>query len=116
MISYVIQQARPSDDCRDNNIVSEFSSCDKAKLDEEIINYIIQVMYEFCSKEYGHGIQITSYDDFCDNYWKNSGFEIRYWCNIFRVKYYENNQWLTWKVDDFKEKIYNTYVNKYNNK
>ncbi len=109
----MIQHTRPTDDCRDNNIISEFSSCNKDKLDEQIINYLIQVMYEFCSKEYGHNIQISSYDDFCDSYWTIGGFQIRHWYDIFRVKYFESDQWITWKVDDNKDKIYNAYKSKY---
>ncbi len=113
MIPYVIQQSRPNEDCRDNNIVSDFSSCDIAKLDEEIINYIIQVMYEFCSEKYGHGIKISSYDDFCEQYWNISGLQIRYWYEVFNVTYFKNNKWISWNIDEHKEEIYNQYVNKY---
>ncbi len=68
MIPYFIQQARPNDDCRDNNIITSCYFCTKDELDCKIIDYITDVMNEFCSNDYCHGIQITSYNDFCNKY------------------------------------------------
>jgi hypothetical protein len=111
MLAYIIEQARPSDDARNNNIITSYYSSKKDKLNEKIIDNIIYIMYEFCSNEYGHNIKIISYDDFCDKYWKI--YEIRmYNYNIFNVYYFEND-WIEWKVENNKEDIYISYVNKF---
>ena len=70
MIPYVIEQSNPSDDINEPNIDTIYYSSEKDKLNEDIINNIINIMYEFCSQEYGHNLKITSYHDFCDQYWK----------------------------------------------
>lgn len=58
MMPYIIRQPGPNEDYRDDNIVIEFTSCDKPDLDKRII--MIEVMYEFCSKEYDNGIEMSS--------------------------------------------------------
>ena len=70
MIPYSIQYVYPSDDIRDNNIYTTYDSIEKNKLDETIINIIIEFIYDFCSEKIGHNIQITSYKDFCNKFWK----------------------------------------------
>jgi hypothetical protein len=111
MIPYVIEQSNPSDDIRVPNIDTHYYSSEKDKLNENIINNIIQIMYEFCSDKYGYGIKITSYHDFCDKYWKikEIGLENFY---IFYVKYFENDWKKDWIVEEHKEEIYNSYINK----
>ena len=110
MIPYVIQQSRPSD-LKNYNIITTCRSSDKDKLNENIINFIVDVMYEFCSDEYGYGIKIISYDDFCHQYWKIKEIKMDNFY-IFRVTYFENN-WKPWFMEDYKEDVYKTYVNKY---
>lgn len=116
MIPYIIQQAHPTNDCRYKNIFTNFMNCEKDNLDNNVITYIIEFMFEFCSKDYGHGIQISSYDDFCEQYWRLSDVEISGWFEVFKISYYKNNKWSTWNIDEHKEEIYNQYVNKYINK
>lgn len=111
MIPYYIGQACSSDDLREANIYQTRGSCVKSKLNEMIISHIVDFMYEFCSEEYGHDIKITSYDDFCDKYWKIKEIPLRWWYNIFRIYYFEND-WIEWKISDYKEEIYNEYVKK----
>lgn len=110
MIPYVIEQVRPSDCLNDCNIITSYYSSEKEKLNENIINNIIDNMYEFCSDEYGHGIKIISYDDFCEQYWKikQNKMDTFY---IYYVYYFEN-EWKHWNVEDYKEDIYVSYVNK----
>jgi len=112
MIPYSIQHAQPTHDVRDNNIVAIYDSSERRNMNEQIIRYIINVMYEFCCEEYGHGIKITSYDDFCDKYWKINEIRIRGWNNIFNIHYFEK-KWIEWNVEDYKEDIYNEYVKNY---
>jgi hypothetical protein len=113
MIPYFIQEANSSEDVRDNNIYITYNSSDRCNMNEMIIRYIINVMYEFCSEEYGHDIKITSYDDFCDKYWEMKEIRIRGWYNIFCVYYFEKN-WMEWNIEDYKQEIYNAYVKNYN--
>ena len=110
MIAYIIEQARPSDDLRNyNNIVSYYSS-KKDTLNEKIIDNIIDIMYDFCSDDYGYGIKIISYDDFCDKYWKIKEFQMNDY--VFDVYYFESD-WIKWRLEDYKEQIYNSYINKF---
>ena len=81
------------------------------KLNENIIISIIEIMHEFCSEEYGHGIKITSYDDFCYQYWKIKEIKMANFY-IFYIKYFEND-WKDWNVEDHKEMIFHSYVNKF---
>jgi hypothetical protein len=111
MIPYVIEQSNPSDDIRYNNIDTSYYSSEKDKLNENIIINIIDIMYEFCSEEYGHGIKISSYDDFCDKYWKIKEIYLEN-CYVFYIKYFEND-WKEWNVEYYKEEIYNSYVSKF---
>lgn len=122
MIPYVIEQACSNEDCRESNIITSYGYCDKNDFDKEIIGYIIESMYEFCSEEYGHGIKITCYDDYCKKYWEDSGIYMYrngygYGDAIFNVAYFENDKWnhIDLESDEYKEKIYNSYVKKYMN-
>lgn len=114
MISYCIEQVFPSDDERNNNVISTYDSCKKDELTQKIINYIIEFMYEFCSEDYGHGIKIISYDDFCNKFWEINGFKINGWNQLFRIYYFEK-KWKEWKIDEFKEEIYIKYIDKFIN-
>ena len=111
MIPYVIEHSNSSDDIRHSNIDTSYHSSEKEKLHENIISNIIEIMYEFCSEEYGHGIKIKSYYDFCYQYWKikEIGLENFY---VFHVNYFENG-WKHWNVEDYQEDIYLSYVNKF---
>ena len=110
MIPYVIEQSRPSD-YKDFNIITSYYSCEKDKLTINIIIHIVDNMYEFCSHEYGYGIKITSYDDFCNQYWEIKEIQMGNFY-VFNIKYFEND-WKNWNVEDYKEDIYITYVNKF---
>jgi hypothetical protein len=112
MIPFCIEQAFPSDDSRNNNIISTYDYCKKDNLNNKIISYIIDVMYEFCDEHYGHNIKITSYDDFCHQFWKINENYINGWSNIFHVYYFEK-KWINWNIEQYKEEIYIEYNNKY---
>ena len=111
MIPYVIVQSNPSDDIDERNIDTYYFSSEKDKLNENIINNLIEIMYEFCSEEYGNGIKIKSYDDFCNQYWKIMEIKMENFY-VFYIKYFEND-WKDWNVKDYKEEIYNSYVSKF---
>jgi hypothetical protein len=52
---------------------------EKNKLNETIINFIIEFIYEFCSDKFGYDIEVTSYKDFCNKFWKIKEIRIREW-------------------------------------
>jgi hypothetical protein len=114
MIPYYIQNVYPSDDMRDNNIQTKCDYIEKNKLNETIINFIVEFIYDFCNEKTGNNIQITSYKDFCDKFWKKHEYMVREWYYIFRVDYFEN-VWTEWNVEEYQEQIYLAYVNKYKN-
>jgi hypothetical protein len=111
MIPYIIEHSNPSDDIDERNIDTNYYSSEKDKLNETIITSIIEIMYEYCSEEYGIGLKITSYDDFCYQYWKTKEIKMDNFY-VFYIKYFEND-WKDWNVEDNKEEIYNSYVSKF---
>ena len=111
MIPYVIEHSNSSDDIKESNIDTSYFSSEKDKLNENIINNIIDIMYEFCSEEYGYDIKITSYDDFCYQYWKIKEIKMVNFY-VFNIKYFENG-WKDWNVEDYKEDIYFSYISKF---
>lgn len=112
MIPYCIQYAIPTDDIRDNNIHTEYGYVEKEKLTQRFIQIIIEFMNDFCCEEIGHNIKITSYKDFCEQYWNIGVFIVRGWYFIFNVYYFEE-EWIEWNVENYQDQIYNEYVNKY---
>lgn len=112
MIPYVIEHSCPSDDIDERNIDTIYNSCEKDKLNETIVSTLIEIMYRFCSEEYGHGIKITSYDDFCYQYWEKMEIKMENF-HVFYIKYFEND-WKEWNIEDYKEEIYISYVHKFN--
>ena len=65
-------------------------------------------MYEFLSKDYGHDIEIISYDDFCEKWWERQDFTIKN-ASVYYIKYFENNEWHRWNTDNYGNKIYEEY-------
>jgi len=59
MIPYVIERSIPSDNIVKRNIETSYYSSEKDKLNETIITSLVEIMYDFCSEEYGHGMKIT---------------------------------------------------------
>lgn len=114
MIPYYVQHAYQTNDIRDNNIITTDGCSEKDKLNEKIINEIIKFMYEFCSEDIGHNIQISSYIDFCDNFWNIAECMIREWYYIFRIYYFED-KWIEWNIEEYQKQIYKEYMNKYIN-
>ena len=110
MIPYSIERISPSDDIRDSNICTIYGCIEKTKLNQMIIDFITEIMYDFCSKETGYNIQITSYEDFCIQFWKITEFQVRSWYYIFKIYYFEN-EWIEWNIEEHTEQIYTTYTN-----
>lgn len=111
----MLELARPSDDQRDCNVITSYHhSSEKKKLTETVISNLIDVMYEFCSEEYGHGIEIASFDDFCHQYWERKQRQLEN-CPVFSIHYFdfEKGEWKCWNVEKFKNTIYIAYVHKY---
>jgi len=107
MIPYSIQYACPSSNTRDN-ICIKCDYIEKTKLDEAILNFIVDFIHDFSNNI----TEITSYTDFCGKYWKKHGCMVRDWYYIFNVEYFEKI-WIDWNVEEQQEQIYHTYVQKY---
>ena len=117
IIPYVIEHSYPSDDIDERNIDTSYYSSEKDKLNETIISSLIEIMYQFCNEEYGNNMKITSYDDFCYQYLKKMEIKMDNF-HVFYIKYFTplqrcKNEWKEWNVEDYKEKIYISYVNKF---
>lgn len=109
MIPYYIQCAYPIDDMRDNNIDTKNGCVENEKINETIINSIIEFMNDLCCEEIGNNWQITSYKDFCEKFWKNGGYIISGWYFIFTVYYFEEDKWIDWDVERYQDLIYLIY-------
>jgi hypothetical protein len=113
-IPYYICRAKPSEDIQTNNIINITNcSAEKDNLKDDIIDFIVEDMYEFCSSEYGHNISISSYDDYCNKYWEFIGYQIHHWWYIYSVKYFEDNKWISWNVEENGDDIYIRYVERF---
>lgn len=113
MIPYSIHYASSVHDERDNNVFITNDCCKREKLNATFISIIIQFMNEFCCEEYGHGVTIYSYDDFCQKYWQLQGFQIRGWYLVFRINYFIDDTWIQWKIEDHASDIFKAYQEKY---
>jgi hypothetical protein len=112
MIPYIIKQARPTCDIRDNNVIVHYNLTRNIEdLDKDVIDFIVGEMYEFCSEKYGHNIQIKSYSDFCKKYWEILEIKLHYWENVFEV-YYFKNEWIKWNLTSHQDKIFSCYMEK----
>ena len=112
IIPYSIERESPNGAYTDtSNIIIDYGCVEQTRLDSEFIIYIIQFMYEFCSEEYGHGIKITSYDDFCDKFHEESG-SVRD-IPLFKINYFEDNSWKEWNIDEHSDDIYSKYMKFY---
>jgi hypothetical protein len=102
MISYYLQQVNTSDDIRDQNVITTNHHCKKEDLDENIIYEITSVMMDMLVfGEVDKNPKISSYYDFCDRYWKNANHVvIRGLYELFSIYYFENNEWIEWKIED----------------
>jgi hypothetical protein len=112
MIPYIIKQARPAYYTDYDNVIVNFGSTSHIEnLDKVIIDYIVDEMYSFCSEEYGHNINITSYSDFCEKYWEMLKIKLKYWDSVFEVYYFEN-KWIDWDITAYQDKILSAYMEK----
>ena len=106
MIPYVLSQANPQGDYP--NVHTSYHDCKThAEFHSSLVCYIVEFMYEFCSKKYGHGITITSYDDFCDKWWSRQDRQLIN-VPIFEIHYFENDEWKEWKTYD--NELYEGYM------
>ena len=115
MIQFTITSVYPSNTytTTKNAYTDHLVSSNKEDLEKNIIDIIVEFMYEFCSKEYGHNITITSYDDFCEKWWEYQECFMYLHKDIFEIKYFENEMWKDFQLDiDFKNKIYHTFLEK----
>jgi hypothetical protein len=112
MIPFYIEQAMRRDFIDHSNIATLQGFCDSEQqnIDHIIIHYLTEVIHEFSSD---YNIQITSFNHFCQEYWKTNGFSILDWEYVFRV-YYFDQHWIEWNVLDFHHLIFNFYNAKYN--
>ena len=111
MIPYVLSQANPQGDYSNYpNVHTSYHDCKtQGELHRTLVCYIAEFMYEFCSKKYGHDIDIISYDDFCDKWWSKQDRELIN-IPIFEIHYFEKDEWKEWKTYDNEKEIYEGYM------
>ena len=108
-VAYVIERAINNGAYTDQaNILLEYDSCDQDKLHKTFIKTIVLFMDEFCDNECGHGISITSYEDFCRKYYQVNGQVAD--APLFLIRYFINGIWKTWEPELYDSEIYATYM------
>jgi hypothetical protein len=111
MIPYTLSCLLPSSSYTENeNVTTCFLMCEhRDELLNEIITDINEYMYEFCSKEYGYDIEISSYDDFCEKWWNLQECKMVNFY-IFEIHYFDNNCWNILDLKEHSDEIYKEYV------
>ena len=111
MLPYTLLQANPQGSYSNYpNVHTSVHVCEnRGILHSSLVCYIAEFMYEFCSKKYGHDIDITSYDDFCEKWWDKQDQELIN-VPIFEIHYFEKDEWKEWKTYDNEKEIYEGYM------
>ena len=111
MIPYVLSQANPQGAYSNYpNVHTSYHDCKtQGEFHRTLVCYIVEFMYEFCSKKYGHDINITSDDDFCEKWWDKQDQELIN-VPIFEIHYFEKDEWKEWKTYDNEKEIYEGYM------
>ena len=114
MIPFVVESAISNGAYTDRaNISTEYGCTEKCKLHTLFIDIIINDMYEFCSDEYGHGINIKSYDEYCYHYSKiNCSFR---YAPLYMMHYFMDGVWKIWDPIIYDDEIYMAYITKKDN-
>jgi len=108
IVPYVIEYAVSNGAYTDEaNIVTTYGTTLLSTLETTFIKIVVDMMYEFCSVEEGHGIDISSYGDFqCKYYEENGRVKDR---PILEFKYFNEGEWKIWEVQIYDSEIYSAY-------
>lgn len=111
MIPFTLSRLSPSVTYTDNeNICTFWDTCaTKNDLVAHDIKEVAEFVYEFVSKEYGHGLVIASYNDFCKQWWSFQECTMSRF-HIFEVRYFEDERWNELRIEDYAADIYAEYV------
>jgi len=102
-IPYYIKRILPAYDIRNHNIITIANhSAEKNELTNDIIEFIIEDIYDCCSTEYSPNITHLNLEEY-----------IGKWSDIYRVYYFEDNYWLEWKLEENIQHIYSRYVERF---
>lgn len=116
MIPYTISYLLPSSTYTEseNISVSYLVGENRNEIIQNVIKDVVEYMYEFCSKEYGYGLDVASYYDFCEKWWKEQECKMENFY-IFEVHYFDNddNCWNKLEIKDYEDEIYDAYIKKY---
>lgn len=114
-VAYVIECSISTGAYTDKpNIMIEYGSAEKSSLHKLFIERIVIDMYEFCSAEFGHGINISSYDDYCVHYTNINGIFRN--TSLYMMHYFVDGIWKTWNPVMYDNEVYMAYFQKINAK
>ena len=108
IVPYVIEYAVSNGAYTDEaNIYTTYETTLLSSLESIFIKIIVDMMYEFCSVEEGHGMDISSYGDFQSKYYKENGrVKDR---PIIEFKYFYKEEWKIWEVQMYESEIFYAY-------
>ena len=111
MIPFTLSRLSPSVTYADHENVVTFWDTRTSKTDLilHVIKEINVFMYEKASKKFGHGLTLSSYDDFCKQWWSFQECTMSRF-HIFEVRYFEDERWNELRIEDYAADIYAEYV------
>ena len=110
MIPYVVTEPNPGHG-RSANMHTSYGVCEDYTLTAHLTSAIAEIMYEFCSKEYGHGLQINSFQDFCTQWWEKQDYVMPN-TPFYAVHFFWRGEWQEWKTDEYELELYHAYLAK----
>ncbi len=118
IILFTFTYVKPSDYLGYPNVYTFHDWTDDIDMDSLNMFFIQDIailIHEFCDKDIGHNIHVTSYDDFCSEYWKRQdGPIIEDYYHLYEFNYYDPNAtdgdyWKLWHPRDHKDEIMKVY-------
>jgi hypothetical protein len=111
IVPYVIEHSECNDAyTNESNKFTTYDCIEKNKLHDYFISIIVEIMYEFCHDKYGHGINVTSYSNFCEKYYEQHGRVED--TPLFTMRYFEDGDWHEWRTYTYASEIYTAYMYK----
>ena len=111
MIPFTLSRLSPSVTYADHeNVVTLWdTSTSKTDMILHVIKEISVFMYEKASKKFGHGLTLSSYDDYCEQWWGLQECTMGNF-QIFEVHFFEGGQWNELCIEEYAADIYTEYI------
>lgn len=110
MIPYSIEYPSSRLGTSRSNVRVTYGCCDTDTRNTTFIDFIANFMYEFASPECGHDLQITSYKNFCKQYWAKQDTVVYDKYHLFDIYYFTGSDWVHWDIARYADRIYVAFI------